>query len=55
MTETVPNAPKGDKISRAERIFEALVGGAGVEAISAREKLTQKPVETIVRDALGRR
>jgi len=55
MTETVPNAPKGDKISRAQRIFEALVGGAGVEAISAREKLTQKPVETIVRDALGRR
>jgi hypothetical protein len=55
MTETDPKAPNGAKVSRAQRIFEALIGGAGVEAISVREKLTQKRVEAIVRDALGRR
>jgi hypothetical protein len=55
MTETRPNAPEGARYARAQRVFEAMIGGAGVEAISAQEKLTQKRVEAIVREALGRR
>jgi hypothetical protein len=55
MTESQPKAPEGAKYSRAQRVFEAMIGGAGAEVIRAREKLTQKRVETIVRDALGRR
>jgi len=55
MTETVPKTPNGAKSSRAQRIFEALIGGAGVEAIGVGEKLAPKRVQAIVRDALGRR
>ncbi len=55
MTQTPPDAPKGAKPSRAQRILAALIGGAGPDAIGQREKLPVKRVELLVRDALARR
>ena len=55
MTQTPPDAPKGAKPSRAQRILAALIGGAGPDAIGQREKLPVKRVESLVRDALARR
>ena len=52
MTEPSPNETQP---SLAQRILAALIGGAGIEAISAREALPPKRVESIVREELGRR
>ena len=52
MTEPTPNETEP---SLAHRILSALIGGAGIDAISAREALPPKRVESIVREELGRR
>jgi hypothetical protein len=55
MTETPPDASKDAHPSRAQRVLAALIGGAGLDAIGAREKLPTKRVEAIVREELGQR
>ena len=53
-----PNPPTRSKRSRAslaERVLASLVGGAGVDEISAAEQLTRKRTETILREALRSR
>ena len=53
-----PNPPTRSKRSRAslaERVLASLVGGAGVDEISAAEQLTRKRTETILREALHNR
>ncbi len=52
MTEPSPNETQP---SLPQRILSALIGGAGIDAISAREALPPKRVESIVREELGRR
>ena len=52
MTEPSPNETQP---SLAQRILSALIGGAGIDTISAREALPPKRVEAIVREELGRR
>ena len=54
MTDASPRAPRAAR-PRAERVLAALIGGEGLEAIAANEKLTGKRVEAILREALGRR
>ena len=55
MTQTPPDAPRGAKLSRVQRIIAALIGGAGPDVIGQKEKLPAKRVESILRDALAER
>ena len=53
-----PNPPTRSKRSRAslaERVLASLVAGAGVDEISAAERLTRKRTENILREALRNR
>jgi hypothetical protein len=53
MTDGSQKAP--ERAPRAKRILTALIGGEGLEAIVAREKLAAKRIVAIVREELGRR
>jgi hypothetical protein len=55
MSEAPPNAPEYAKQSRARRVLGAVIGGLGLDAIGAEEKIAADRVETIVREELGRR
>jgi hypothetical protein len=55
MIAASPNESHHRRQSSAERMFAALIEGAGLEAIAAEERLSTKDVETILREELGRR
>ena len=48
-------SPNPSHDARAKRMIAALIGGAGLDAIAAQEKLPAKEAETILREELGRR
>ena len=56
MTDANPSTrSKPSRPTLARRVLSALVAGAGVDEISAAEKLTRKRTEAILRDALRNR
>ena len=56
MTDANPPArSKRSRVSRAQRILASLIAGAGVDEISAAERLTRKRTESILREELRNR
>jgi hypothetical protein len=49
---TPPTRSKRSRAPLAERVLASLIGGAGVDEISAAEKLTRRRTEDILREAL---
>jgi len=56
MTHTIPpNRTKRARVTRAHRVLASLIAGAGVDEIAAKERLTPKRTESILRQELRNR
>jgi len=55
MPEASPNSPSEAKLNCAKQMLAALIGGTGLDAIGAEEKLDAPQVQAIVREEFGRR
>jgi hypothetical protein len=56
MTDPTPSTrTKRTRVSRAQRVLASLIGGAGVDEISAAEQLTRKRTESLLRQELRNR
>jgi hypothetical protein len=55
MTDADPTPPSIAPTSLAQRILASLIGGAGLDEIGLKEKITRKRTEKILRDELRRR